>query len=113
MGMLGQQHAEAFLVKKGLRILARNYRAKTGEIDLIAQAGTYFVFIEVKSRASLRYGQPREAVTQTKQGKIIRTAQQYITYRRLGECDMRFDVIEVLFLRDNIHIKHIENAFWA
>ncbi|MCL2603976.1 MAG: YraN family protein [Defluviitaleaceae bacterium] len=112
-GMLGQQAAEDYLVKKNYRILQRNYRVKSGEIDLIAQDGAYLVFVEVKSRSGLGYGHPREAVNAAKQARILRTAQHYIIRYRLAERDLRFDVIEVLNTRGEVQIEHIENAFWT
>jgi putative endonuclease len=111
-GMLGQQQAEDFLCKKGLLILGRNYRAKTGEIDLIAQEGPCIVFVEVKSRSGLQYGHPREAVTAAKQARLLRTAQHYISRHRLTDRELRFDVVEVLTKQGEVHIEHIENAFW-
>jgi len=113
LGMDGQQAAEAFLCEKGLRILARNYRIRSGEIDLIAQDGTYLVFIEVKTRKSHTYGQGREAVTRHKQQQIMRTALHYAAKNKLIDNDMRFDVVEVVVIGDRVEIEHIENAFWA
>lgn len=112
-GMVGQNAAEAFLKKKGLHILTRNYRAKTGEIDLIANDDTYLVFIEVKTRTSASHGNGREAVTPHKQRRIIRTALHYATCTKQTERDMRFDVIEVTTNHGHTTIEHIENAFWA
>ncbi|MCL2499011.1 MAG: YraN family protein [Defluviitaleaceae bacterium] len=111
VGMDGQNAAEVFLCERGYRILERNYRIKTGEIDLIARDGTYTVFIEVKSRNGLRYGHPREAVNALKQSRIIRTAQHYIMRKNLTDRDVRFDVIEVLNTQGSVHIEHIVNAF--
>jgi putative endonuclease len=111
-GRKGQQAAEAYLLKNGYDILARNFRLKTGEIDLIARDGEYVVFIEVKCRNSLRYGLPREAVTKGKQRHIIKTAQYYILTARLPQNqDYRFDVIEVMNEDGKQNVTHIENAF--
>jgi putative endonuclease len=110
--MEGQKKAEEFLTQKGYRILTRNYRVKTGEIDLIARDGPYIVFVEVKSRSGLSYGHPREAVNTTKQNRIIQTARQYITRYAITDGDYRFDVVEVLTTQEKTQINHIENAFW-
>jgi putative endonuclease len=112
-GMTGQQAAEAFLIKKGLQILARNYRLKSGEIDLIAADGTYLVFIEVKTRSSTRHGYGREAVNSLKQRRIIKTALHYVVRYHQTERDMRFDVIEVAVRNGDTLVEHIENAFTA
>ena len=110
-GMVGQQAAEAYLLNKGYRILARNFRVPTGEIDLIAEDVDYIVFIEVKSRNGSKYGLPREAVTPRKQARIIETALHYIAQHELTGQDFRFDVVEVLFENHEGRITHIENAF--
>ena len=112
-GLNGQQAAEDYLIKKGLTILHRNYRVRTGEIDLIARDGAYFIFIEVKARHSNKYGLPREAVTPAKQNKIIRTAQHYLMRYQLADVDVRFDVVEVIWTEGAVHIEHLENAFWG
>ena len=113
VGMDGQQAAEAFLCEKGMNILARNYRIRSGELDLVAQHGTYLVFIEVKTRKSNTYGQGRESVTRHKQQQIMRTALHYAAKNKRIDSDMRFDVVEVVMMGDRIKIEHIENAFWA
>ena len=112
-GITGQNHAETFLKGLGLHIIARNYRVKTGEIDLIAKDDNYIVFIEVKTRTSTNYGNPAEAVTYHKQQKIIRTALHYLHRYKLTESNIRFDVVEILLLNGKPYGKHIENAFWA
>lgn len=111
MGLRGQQEAEAFLTKNGYRILKRNYRVRTGEIDLIARHGSYTVFIEVKFRSCLNFGLPCEAVSHAKQQKITHTAMHYIAVNNLENQDFRFDVIEVFEENGRIHVNHIENAF--
>nr|HML48014.1 YraN family protein [Clostridia bacterium] len=62
LGREAERRAEAFLRDKGMEILARNYRIREAEIDLIARDGTYVVFVEVKARSDIAYGWPREAV---------------------------------------------------
>lgn len=103
--------AEVFLQHKGYRILAKNYRIKSGEIDLVAQHDNYIIFIEVKYRRGLTYGRPSEAVTSTKQQRIIKTALHYIATRESTEQNYRFDVIEILSQGAETEINHIENAF--
>ena len=110
-GMNGQQEAERYLIEKGVGIIERNYRIKSGEIDLIGQDGEYVVFIEVKYRSSLSFGYPCEAVNIKKQRKIIKTALHYINHKRLSHCGFRFDVVEILKQNGSLEITHIENAF--
>ena len=108
-GSAGENAACAALRKNGLRILERNYRRATGEIDIIAREKRVIVFVEVKTRASLEHGRPAEAVTPSKQGHIIRTAMIYLKENRLSERDVRFDVVEVL----PGEVRHIRGAFDA
>ncbi len=100
--------AAVYLQKEGYQILEKNFRRKTGEIDLIARDGIYLVFVEVKYRKDRAKGEPQEAVTQKKQQRIWRTAQYYMMENKIAEdVPCRFDVIS--FLGDKI--KHIKNAF--
>ena len=112
-GMYGQKEAEEYLLKKGCQILKRNYRIRTGEIDIIAldRGSGYIAFVEVKYRRGLGHGLPREAVTKAKQRHIIRTAMHYISANSLDSQDFRFDVVEVLDRDGQIYVNHIENAF--
>ncbi|MBE5809251.1 MAG: YraN family protein, partial [Clostridiales bacterium] len=78
MGAMGEARAAKALEDMGYAILAKNYRKRSGEIDLIAMQGDTLAFIEVKARTTARYGQPAEAVTPLKQRRIAETAMAYI-----------------------------------
>ena len=100
--------AASFCISRGMTVLERNYRKKTGEIDLILRDGKTLVFAEVKFRVRARNGFPEEAVTPGKQQRIYRTAQWYLQERGLPESTpCRFDVISIL----GGEITMIENAF--
>lgn len=105
----GEAEARAFLEGKGIRVLEMNFRRPTGEIDIIAKAGSTFLFVEVKRRSSLRYGRPAEAVDRVKQAHILRTAALYLQEKGNPDAPVRFDVVEVL----PGEIRHIEGAFDA
>ena len=92
-GRTGESAAAKFLERRGYRIVAYNYRTRLGEIDLIAEDRGTVVFIEVKARATDRFGGPGEAVTPAKQARIARLAQQFLTARRLGDRPCRFDAV--------------------
>jgi putative endonuclease len=109
-GALGEALAEAFLREKGYEILARNYRTRQGEIDLIARQGSYVIFVEVKYRTGLAYGYPREAVGPAKRRRLLLCAQAYAAAMQLTDTDFRFDVIEILD-QEGLGVEHIENAF--
>ncbi|MBP1744015.1 MAG: hypothetical protein H6Q58_993 [Firmicutes bacterium] len=115
IGSLGEEISENFLIESGYTILERNFRCKTGEIDLIARDGDYICFIEVKTRCGDLFGSPCEAVNYSKQQKISRTAQMYILKKKLYKFCFRFDVIEVILNKENCSssIKLIKNAFEA
>ena len=106
-GTIGEIDAEKYLKDKGYVIVTTNYRNRLGEIDIIAKDKNVLVFVEVKSRTTLLYGRPCEAVDERKQYKIRKTAELYLVTTKNYYADVRFDVIEIL----GDEINHIENAF--
>ena len=110
LGEKGEGLAEKFLRKKGYKILQRNFKTRIGEIDIIASDGDYLVFVEVKSRKSLEYGQPFEAVNRHKRRKIANVAMMYL--KRLKEVPpCRFDVVSVYYEHDRPEFELIKDAF--
>ena len=107
LGRTGESKAVSFLKKKKYRILKKNYVTKIGEVDIIAEQNGVIVFIEVKTRDTLFYGRPAEAITTGKQAKYRRMAMQYLQSTDDENALFRFDVIEIL----PGEINHIENAF--
>jgi len=99
-GAAEEQAAADFLVSQGLRIVARNWRCKGGELDVVAMEGDTLVFVEVRARASVRFGGAAASITASKQTRLIRAAQHYLTtLARVPAC--RFDA--VLFEGRNRH----------
>ncbi len=112
LGKYGEDLAAAYLKKKGFLIIVRNYRQKTGEVDIIANDGETLVFIEVKTRSSLLFGQPFEAVTPAKQKQLNRIALEYITRNKIKAQAARFDVISILIEKNKQpKINHLQNCF--
>jgi len=111
-GKIGEDTAAFEMQRQGYEILERNYRGRVGEIDIIAQIGTYIVFTEVKYRRNDDMGLPKEAVNWHKQQKILETAKEYIAKNALTERDFRFDVAEVMESAGQKFFHYIENAFW-
>ena len=107
-GTKGEIKACNYLKKKKYKILEVNYRNRLGQIDIIAQQKKTIVFIEVKSRSTLAFGRPSEAVDRRKQEKIKSVAMLYLIANKLTESQSRMDVIEMI--GDN-EINHIINAF--
>jgi putative endonuclease len=96
LGKLGEFLAGEALTRAGYAILARRYRTRIGEIDIVCRDGPSLVFVEVKARRSNRFGTPAEAVTARKQRRIITMAQVFLSRQRLEGCRCRFDVVSVL-----------------
>jgi putative endonuclease len=95
-GRKGERIACRFLLKQGFDILARRYRSRSGELDIIAYEGDTLVFIEVKTRSSAEFGEPWEFVDWQKQQLLRRTAEDFIADHDLGQYAYRFDIISVL-----------------
>jgi len=109
LGDAGERAAAEYLEAKGYRVLHRNYRFGKGEIDLIARTGGTIVFVEVKTRSTASYGEPKEAVTPEKVRRIRRVASAWLAERRIGECDCRFDVIAVFSAGGKLTVRHTED----
>ncbi|ALI99184.1 YraN family protein [Rufibacter tibetensis] len=110
LGKLGEQAAEAHLSALGYRILERNYRYKRAEVDLIASKEKVLVLVEVKTRSTHQYGFPEEAVSSRKEALLQLAAENYIEVHG-WQHDVRFDVISILWEKDQPKIFHIEDAF--
>jgi putative endonuclease len=95
VGTLGESKAEAYLRRRGLRILERNFRLRMGEIDLVAQDGDTLVFVEVRSRANTRFGGAIRAVGPTKRRQVSRVAAAYLVWRSPSQARVRFDVVAI------------------
>ena len=111
LGVRGEDMAVDFLKKKGYTILCRNYRCRSGEIDIVARKKKTLCFVEVKTRRTRNFGPPQEAVTQRKQYKIGRVAQDFLQRYSLENRPARFDVVAVDFSTGDALIELIENAF--
>ncbi|HEY3381900.1 MAG TPA: YraN family protein [Vicinamibacterales bacterium] len=114
LGKSGEDLACRELERRGYAILARRYRTRFGEIDIVARDGPTIVFIEVKARTSDRYGDPAEAVTLHKQAKVTAMAEDYLARRGLFGAPCRFDVVGVIFAPDGkLRLEVIQSAFDA
>lgn len=111
LGNAGEDCAANYLERRGYRIIARNYRIRSAEIDIIAERDNVVAFVEVKTRSDVRHGLPVEAVNFRKQKKIIEAANVFLQQEEFCECACRFDVVEVYSNGSNFAVNHIENAF--
>lgn len=110
LGKEGEDRAAQFLVKQGYRIMERNYRTRSGEIDLIALHKGVVVFVEVKTRTSSVFGAPELAVNVRKQQRMVRAALGYIKYKKLHQVPCRFDVVAISTTAKK-EVELIPNAF--
>ncbi|MCR4401886.1 MAG: YraN family protein [Firmicutes bacterium] len=95
LGVLGEELAANYLESVGFVVLERNFRRKTGEIDVVARDGDTVVFVEVKTRRSGRFGWAVEQVTAGKRRRLVRTALAYVVERGMAGAECRFDVVAV------------------
>jgi len=95
-GRGGEALAEAYLAKRGYRLLARRFRLRNGELDLVMEDGATVVFVEVRSRRTATLGDPLESVGPLKQSRIIRAARVFLGAARLHDRPCRFDVVSVV-----------------
>lgn len=101
-----EERACEYLRSQGYLIVARNWRWRGGEVDIIAKDGETLVFVEVKARATPRYGHPAEAVGPHKRAKLLSAARAFLG-RDMGKVPVRFDVISLL----GNELSHIKGAF--
>lgn len=110
IGRIGEEVSVKYLEQKNYKIVERNFECTQGEIDIIAfdLYKKELVFIEVKTRTNLQYGNPAEAVDQTKQKHIYKSAQYYIYTKKIENEFIRIDVIEIYILKNKYKINHIK-----
>lgn len=112
-GQQGEDLAAAYLESKGYTILERNYFFERSEVDLVAYAGQYIVFVEVKTRSKGGFGSPEDAVTPQKKQNIFKASEAWLYERKMDGSPVRFDVVSVQKSpKKSPDIKHFEGAFW-
>ena len=111
LGRTGEALAASYLARAGYTIVARNYRSRLGELDLVAEDDGTIVFVEVKTRRDGAAVGPFEAVTKAKRRQMARVALDYLARHGQGERPMRFDVVAVTFVGNTPRIELMKNAF--
>ncbi len=111
LGKQGEALAAAYLERIGYRIVARNYRLRLGELDLIAEENGSVVFIEVKTRRDGAAVGPFEAVTRAKRRQMAKVAMEYLVRHGQSERAARFDVVAVTLVGNEPRIELMQNAF--
>lgn len=110
IGKIGEDIAESYLIKNKYEIIERNFSCRQGEIDIIAKYKNEIVFIEVKTRSNNKYGNPIDAVTYFKKNHILKSIQYYLFSRKLENCFIRIDIIEVYYKDNKYFVNHVKNA---
>jgi len=105
-GKFGEDIAINYLQKQKYKVIERNFVCKQGEIDIIAKDNNEIVFVEVKTRTSIKYGNPIEAVNRNKIKHLYNSAQFYLYKNKLQNRFVRFDVIEIYIKNKKCYIKH-------
>ncbi len=112
-GASGEDLACRHLKRQGYAILARNFRCRSGEVDVVAAKDGVTVFVEVKERRGSGYGTGFEAVTFGKRRRLVRAARLYAASRGLWEAPLRFDVVSIDWEDGRPRVSHELGAFSA
>jgi putative endonuclease len=109
LGQWGENKAAAFLIKKGYKLIDKNWRFHPNEIDIIMSDGDEIVFVEVKTRSGTSFGYPEESITDKKTESLMEACQQYIDEENIKE-SWRLDVVSIIGNEKNgiEDIKHIQ-----
>jgi len=110
-GEPGEELACAHLRARGMKVLARNYRCRSGEIDVVADDRGTLVFVEVKERRNDSHGSAVEAVTGEKRRRLVRAARVYAAKHGLSESPIRFDVLAIDWCAEGPRVRHDAGAF--
>lgn len=95
IGQRGEALAALALERRGMLVVARNWRCAGGEIDIVARDQETWVFVEVKLRGANAYGTPEEAVTARKSERLLRSAEAYLIEQGLDDAAWRVDVVAI------------------
>ncbi len=112
LGRRGEDLAVDYLLGTGLVVLARNWRCREGEIDVVATDSTRLVVCEVKTRSGTGFGEPAESVSRQKAARIRRVTQAWLAAHQVRWCEIRFDVVAIVAPPSGeVTLQHYESAF--
>ncbi|MGN1270986.1 MAG: YraN family protein [Clostridia bacterium] len=112
LGKIGENVVADYITKLGYKVLERNFECKQGEIDIIAKNNDELVFIEVKTRTDMSYGEASEAITEIKKRHLLNSIKYYIYKRNLENEFIRIDVAEVYIKDGHVKINYIKKAIY-
>ena len=111
VGRYGEDVAARYLTGAGMTLLARNWRCDLGEIDIVAREGDVLVVCEVKTRTSVRFGTPLEAITREKGARLRRLAMRWLADHQARPAQVRIDVVGVLCAPGGApQVEHVRGA---
>jgi putative endonuclease len=110
-GRRAEHAAAAYLARRGLRLVEKNYRTRAGEIDLVMTHGCELVFVEVRLRSRNDFGDGAATVDYNKQRRLIRAAESFLQHRTSNAAPCRFDVVSVARTGYRLRFEWIRNAF--
>lgn len=111
LGKKGEQLAIDYLIKKGYKILEKNWRFQKAEIDIIAQKDENLAVVEVKTRSSIDFGNPQDFVNPKKIKLLVVAIDEYVISNDL-DVNVRFDIIAIVNENKNFTLEHLEDAFY-
>lgn len=111
LGKLGEEMAINYLRKNGYEILDINWRFQNAELDIICKIDSVIAVVEVKTRSSLEFGLPQEAITTKKIKLLTKALDQYLCVKNINH-EARFDIISILKKGETYVIEHITDAFY-
>ena len=107
-GIQGEDLAALYLQRNGYELVARNYRTRYGEIDLVASYKGTMVFVEVRTRRTTAFGTAQESVTARKRQRLVAVAQQYLQEHGLEAVPWRLDLIAISRSPESTNIDHLQ-----
>lgn len=108
-GKFYEDLAVDFFKNKGYKIITRNFNSSFGEIDIIAEKNGVLCFIEVKARSKKDFGSPLEAITPSKQKRMIKIAEYYCMKNKIINKPLRFEALGIELIGDKPYFDHVEN----
>ena len=111
LGKKGEQLAVDFLLKNNYDIVERNYRFDKAEVDIIAKKDNILAIIEVKTRSTADFGDPRDFVKPKQIQRLVKAVDEYVTVNDL-DVEVRFDIIAIVKEGKGFKMEHLENAFF-
>ena len=110
LGKLGEDLAVDYLLKKGYKIVARNFTFQKAEVDIIARKDNVLAIIEVKTRSTPDFGNPQEFVKARQIQRLVKAVDHFVTDHEL-DVDVRFDIVAIIQNKAGTKVEHLKHAF--